>query len=446
MQDQELFTNYELKSWDYSPRIYKIVAFSAIFNILAILVVGQSNLLTRKGCDSPLVGKVCTVIDAVYVGGTVLTTTSKSVDEAYNPTELTSDDEVTFINVADRLTYPEGYFALANPEQALGQDPTADLNGFGTIENGTTSTIPGIPNNPTITNPTNPTTKNPLSKPQVLPRQPKGRIVSDLPDDPLGDMTDNPTVDPKVKPTRPRITGTPDPKTNAKKDADALKNLDPNNPERVINKRPLKDVAMKVKESIGNGMSLTAPFNVQARGKLTEDGKIDEKSFKFTKFEGSDKQLLEIVKASVAAVSDSGYLGYLVELSGKNLDIQITQDATGVNATVQSEMESNTRASSVWLLFSTAINDFKKKKEKAIAEMQSDPAKAQEVLDEIDDLELLKTATVKADGKKIVIQFLVPQETAAKLIERKLNAPDTPETKKPNSAAQIVNKAQSAAK
>ncbi len=445
MQDQELFTNYELKSWDYSPRIYKIVAFSAIFNILAILVVGQSNLLTRKGCDSPLVGKVCTVIDAVYVGGTVLTTTSKSVDEAYNPTELTSDDEVTFINVADQLTYPEGYFALANPESVLGQDPTADLNGFGTIDNGTNPIAPGIPNNPTI-NPTNPTTKNPLSKPQVLPRQPKGRVVSDIPDDPLGDMTDNPTVDPKVKPTRPRITGTPDPKANAKKDADALKNLDPSNPEIVTNKRPLKDLAVKVKESIGNGMSLTAPFNVQARGKLTEDGKIDEKSFKFTKFEGSDKQLIEIVKASVAAVSDSGYLQYLALLSGRNLDMQVTQDATGVNATVQSEMESDTRASSVSTLLSLAIGDFKKKKEKAIAEMQNDPAKAQELLDEIDDLELLKAASVKADGKKIVIQFLVPQETAAKLIERKLNAPDVPEQKKPNSAAQISNKAQSAAK
>ncbi len=338
MQEQELFTNYEMKSWDYSPRIYKIVAFSTIFNILAILVVGQSNLLTRKGCDSPLVGKVCTVIDAVYVGGTVLTTTSKSVDEAYTPTELTSDDEVTFINVADQLTYPEGYFALANPESVLGQDPTADPNGFGTIDNGTTSTIPGIPNNPTITNPTNPASKNPLSKPQVLPRQPKGRIVSELPDDPLGDMNDNPTVDPKDK-SRPRITNTPKPTPNptTTADADAMKYLDPNNPEITTNKRPLKDLAEKVKESIGNGMSLTAPFNVQAKGTLTKDGRIDEKTFKFTRSEG-DARIIEIVKSSVAAVSDSGYLQYLALLNGRNLDMQVVQDATGVNATVQSEM------------------------------------------------------------------------------------------------------------
>ncbi|HNQ14164.1 MAG TPA: hypothetical protein PKM58_01285 [Pyrinomonadaceae bacterium] len=444
MHDQELFTNYELKTWDYSPRIYKILAFSAIFNILAILVVGQSNLLTRKGCDSPLVGKVCTVIDAVYLGGTVLTTTSRTVDEAYTPTELTSDDEVTFINVADQLTYPEGYFSLANPESALGQDPTVDLNGFGTIDNGTNPIAPGIPNNPTV-NPTNPTTKSPLSKPQVLPRQPKGRVVSDLPDDPLGDMTDNPTVNPKDKPTRPRITGTPDPKANANKEAEALKNLDPTNGEVEINRRPLKNLAKKVKDSVGKGMSLTTPFNVQAKGKLTEEGKIDSKNFNFTKSQG-DERLVEIVKESVAAISDSGYLQYLKLLSGKNLDLQVTQDATGVNATVQSEMESDTRASSVSTLLSFAIGEFKKKKEKAIAEMQNDPAKAQEVLDEIDDLELLKAASVKTDGKKIVLQFFVPQETAAKLIERKLNAPDTPDEKKPNSAAQIVDKALSAAK
>ena len=49
MQEQELFQSYEVKNWDFSPRIYKILAASAIFNVLALLVVAQTNVLTTKG-------------------------------------------------------------------------------------------------------------------------------------------------------------------------------------------------------------------------------------------------------------------------------------------------------------------------------------------------------------------------------------------------------------
>ena len=59
MQEQELFQSYEVKNWDFNPRVYKILAVSAIFNVLALFIVGQTNLLTTKGCDSPLVGGVC---------------------------------------------------------------------------------------------------------------------------------------------------------------------------------------------------------------------------------------------------------------------------------------------------------------------------------------------------------------------------------------------------
>ncbi len=437
MQEQELFNNYEVKTWDFSGRFYKILAVSAIFNLLALLVVGQSSLLTTKGCDSPLVGKVCTVIDALYVSGTVMTTNTKSVDEPYVATELTSDDEITFINFADQLTYPEGYFALSNPElAALQNDPNAAMD---FIPGGVNPTIPGIPNNPTIGNPT---VNNPLSKPQVLPKKPKGKVVDDLSDlDITAGLTDNPTV-PKNPTERPRVTKSPDKKDDQKvADADAQKNLDPNNEDTIkTNKRPFKDLKPDVKDKLSKGMSLTAPFNVQAKGKLTSDGKIDKKTFKWTRTEGTDAALVEVVKSSVEAINDSGYLQYLTLLSGKSLDFQFSQDATSIAATVQSEMESETRAQSVSSLLSLAINDFKRKKEKAIAEMQTNPELAKELLDEIDDLELLKNAKVTADGKRIVIQFVVPQEVAGKMIERKLNEPDTPE-KKPNSAAQVVNKA-----
>ncbi len=440
MQEQDLFNNYEVKNWEFSGRFYRILAASAAFNILALLVVGQSNLLTTKGCESPLVGKVCAVIDALYVSGTVMMTTTESVDEPYVASELTSDEEVTFINVAERLSYPEGYFALSNPElAAIQNDPNSSMIDFSSV--GVNPTIPGIPNNPTVV--------NPLSKPQVLPKT-RNKVVEDLSGlDPLGGISENPTIKSDTNTERPRVTKTP--KVDVKKDptvadADAQRLLDPNNEADIVtNKRPLKDLLPKVREGLGNGMSLKAPFLVEAKGKLSKDGKIDQKTFKFTKSEGSDAALIELVKSSVAAVSDSGYLQYLTLLSGKTLDFQFSQDATNIAATLQSEMESETRAQSVSTLLSIAIRDTKSKKEKAIAEMQTNPEKAKELLDEIDDLEILKNAKVTTDGKKIVIQFVVSQEVAGKMIERRLNEPETPE-KKPNSAAQVVKSSDSSGK
>src|SRR5688572_23821506 len=120
MQEQELFQSYEIKSWDFNPHIYKIIGISAVLNILALFIVGETNLLTRKGCESPFVEKVCQVLDTVYVGTTILGTSSEYVDKDYEPSEL-ADAEITFIDVTgnEKFNYPEGYFALSNPELAM---------------------------------------------------------------------------------------------------------------------------------------------------------------------------------------------------------------------------------------------------------------------------------------------------------------------------------------
>ena len=117
MQEQELFQGYEVRNWDFSPRLYKILAFSAIFNVLALLVVAQSNLLTTKGCDSPLVGGVCQVLDTLVVGGTALTADKQYIDDPYTTTVLPSADEIVWIPVSDDpFTYPARYRQKANPE------------------------------------------------------------------------------------------------------------------------------------------------------------------------------------------------------------------------------------------------------------------------------------------------------------------------------------------
>ncbi|HTK26510.1 MAG TPA: hypothetical protein VL327_08125, partial [Pyrinomonadaceae bacterium] len=92
----DLFNNYEIRNWNYSPRLYKIIAASAAVNLLALLVVAQTSLLTMKGCDSPFVGKVCQVLDTVYVSSLLFGTDREYVDQAYQKTEL-ADADVTFV-------------------------------------------------------------------------------------------------------------------------------------------------------------------------------------------------------------------------------------------------------------------------------------------------------------------------------------------------------------
>src|SRR5688572_23665258 len=139
----DLFRDYEIKTWEITPRIYKIIAVAAVANLLALLIVSQTSLLTTKGCDSPLVGRVCQVLDTVYVASTIFGTDREYIDAAYEHTDL-GDSEITFVDVTgydtQPLDYPEGYFQIANPEQFLATNETTFDDGL------TTSGIPGIPN------------------------------------------------------------------------------------------------------------------------------------------------------------------------------------------------------------------------------------------------------------------------------------------------------------
>src|SRR5215470_378163 len=126
----DLFHKYEIKTWNLGPRIYKILGVSALVNVLAVVFVGQTDLLTRKGCDSPITSTVCQVIDMAVVADTVFGTKRDYVDEVYEKTSL-KDADVTFVDVSNaepQLQYPEGYFALANPEQAALLAQVTDLD------------------------------------------------------------------------------------------------------------------------------------------------------------------------------------------------------------------------------------------------------------------------------------------------------------------------------
>lgn len=420
-QPGDLFYNYEIKNWDLSPRLYKILGISAVANILALIVIGSSGLLTARGCDSPFVGRVCQVLDTVYVGSLIFGTDREYVDAPYEKTDL-GDAEITFVNVTGvdpPLTYPAGYFQLANPEQQFSNvtDPMATPPGF---------IAPGIPySNPTING------GGLINTPQIKPNDNPNAVVGDLPTgSPLGnDPTENPTLGPRNRQGGKFGKGGTGANTDdvAKASPSPSPSVDPTQPyqEKVVNSRPFKDLATEVNVMRDKKeLNLDAEFSVTAKGKLTKEGKLDEKTFKFVTAASSDPKMVDVVKRSIEAFNDSGMLQYLEDLSGKDLNLAIAQDKENVTGEVRSQVERETRAQGLATALRLGIQFAIGEKEKKIQALQAEnnPEKAQSLQNTMDELELLKQTEVVAEGKDIVVKFKSPKTAIHNLIIRKLDA------------------------
>lgn len=434
MQEQELFQSYEVKNWNFSPRLYKILAFSGIFNVLALLIVAQSNLLTTKGCDSPLVRSVCQVLDTLYIGGTVLTTDRQTVNEDYEKTEL-ENAEIVWIPVSeDPFKYPEGYFGLSNPASLV---PT-EITGDGTFP----QNIPGIPN------PTTGGGTNLMDQPQVLP-QPNDNAVTNLPTTPYS--FENRTI-PRGKTPRnrtpknrknPTLSNTsPNNLDLGDKTATTTDEKDPNktvkNPtdekveEVVINRKPMKDFASVVKTKFDKKeVDLSQNFKVVAEGVLTKDGKLDITTDKKTKqpksrilLKEGNAEMIAVAEQAIAAIGDSGWLGYLRNQDVEKINFTIVQDNDNLQVIITSDLPTEERAKTVSSGLSGIFLIGKNKKDLG------------------DDEKVLLSnakAIVNPDNKKqFVLNFLIPKATALEMITRRLKeVEDKPaETKPSGSTAQ----------
>jgi hypothetical protein len=458
MQEQELFQNYELKGWEPSPRIYKIFGASALASLLSLFVVGQTQLLTTKGCDSPFVGKVCSVLDTLYVGGTALSTDAGMVSKEYEPNEL-ADADITFINVDEQFKYPEGYFALSNPELA---NPALNPNDPMAIPGGNyipdaTGTFPGIPN-PTIGG-----SNDLLSKVPELPKENPNAVIGNLPSSPYS-VGSNRTL-PKYKAPRnrpikkaPALNNTsPDalPKLDTEQTADKNPTVDPketadqtplkNEPVKdfEINKKPLKDYAANLKAKYDKKeVDLTQPFNVVAVGVIDKDGKLDTKTIDpktkrpvsgFVKAEGNE-QMVEVAKQAIEAVGNSGWLGYLHMLGVDKINFTVIQDNENLKVVITSDQPTPQRAETI----KNGLNGFIE------GALMFDRSNIKKLGD--DERLLLQSAKVTFSGKQFVLDFAMPKQKAQEMITRKLNEPPTPEEKKPNSAAQASENNKTAVK
>lgn len=443
LHEGDFLYHYELPSWQLGPRLYQILGASIAVNLVLLAIFGQASFLTAKGCDGPLVGKVCQVLDTVYIGTMLFGTDREYADVEYDPTRLSKDDDVTFVDVSNLeapLEYPEGYFQIANPDQQFASvDQTALNNGF---------IAPGIPSNPTIT-----TTPDLTNTPQVLPPANPNAVEGTLPtfNDP------NPTT-PRNR-RNPRLNKIPNNTTVADANANTNTNSNPTvqNPSTpnantaaqqdqavvdkngvFINKRPLTDQAKQtIADLNANKVKLDAPFKVVVEGTLglAKDGKtIVLKNPKLVPDPNvkNDPTVEKLVSDWILRVGDSGWFGYLDKLDQKGklktkkIQVAVEQNNTDFVASIRSEMpsenEARTASSGLGLLISGGI-----------------------LTTSGDEQTFLKSATTGVDGNSLIFNFKMPTADVQQVIQRKL-ADLEKSVNQPNSTAVVGPSNSTAAK
>jgi len=412
LQAGDLFYNYEIKTWNRSPRLYKILGAAALANIAALFIFAQTSILTMKGCDSPFVGNVCKVLDTLYLGTKLFGTEREYVDAAYDKTEL-GDSEITFVDVSGEtppLSYPEGYFQVANPveyamQQQMLNDPALN-NGFSNLPSGFPVTTPSTGSSLIDTAPNLPK-QNPNVVDGELPTFGGGSGVASNPRPKTGNrggrtkspVTDNSVDDNDVAEVKPSPSPTESPAVAPTPlSSDAVKAVE-------INKKPLVDFADIVAAKwAAKELDLNQDFTVVLNGVLTADGKLDREKSKFDpNLEKGDPKMINVGKAAMEALGDSGYLTYLKLLGVDKVTATLVQDDEKINVVIKSSQKTADGATRIkngingYLLIGKTLVD--------------NPS---------DERTLLDGASVTTDGKSFLLNFTMPKQIAQEMINRKL--------------------------
>ena len=433
-QEGDLFHSYEIRNWEMGPRMYKILAASAILNLAVLGFIAQTDLLTRKGCDSPWAGRVCQVLDMAYVGTMLFGSEREFVDQEYEKIDL-GDAEITYIDanlVTPPMEYPTGYFQIANPLQfeMLKQQQA---------EGGFTSGFSPLP-------PPGSSGSDLLAKAPELPKPNSDSVIGEIPDSPFS-VSGNSDTSPKQRfgtgrnKKKPAANTNTDPdETVAQNNSNTNANTDPpisSDPlsSVEINKRPIADLGNSINALKEKGpLNLESEFSVSGKGRLDKNGRLDPKTFRYGPVTGKDENVVNVVKESIEALNEAGYLAYIKDIIGKELGFVLAQNADNLEATFQTDLDNDSlakqRKSSLDLLISIA----KSRKQGANA-TQNDK----------DDLLLLDGVQTEVVGKTLRIKFVVPKAVAHPMIQRKL-AEQAAELKKPNGIANVTGSSNTAAR
>lgn len=462
MEEKELFEDYEIKNWEFTPRLFKMFGVGTLVTFLSVFAFGQFNLMQSKACDNAIVGTFCQVLDAAYVATTFAGEEGEWASRDYVKDTI-EDADVTFVDVSAMeppLKYPEGYFALANPEQyAEMQNPNGDVMGMPfPSDSGFPSSFPNstFPSNTTTTPP--PSATDMLNKPAELPKQNNDAVKGAIPDSPFS-ISDETASIPKSTPTRTTPTYVPPrrrpgnrtprlPRTNRTPREDTLaaantntntnsENAEPSStptdPLSAIgdfnakfNKKPLQDFADEViiKTDGAEKIDLTKPFMVEVQGVLNKEGKLDLKQTRFVDDDG-DPKMVDVAKAAIEAVNNSGLLSYLRDQGVEKITFVLEQNDKELTAVIRGELPNESKAKTV----SSGLRGLL-----AIAK----------VTNRDDDLKkLMDAANFGNQDKNFVMNFALPKKDAHEMINKKLQEA---RIKKSQDSSSVSNNAKAQAK
>jgi hypothetical protein len=422
MEEKELFEDYEIRGWEMSPKMYKIFGAAALLQLFVIFTVAQFNLLQTKACDSPYVGKVCQVLDAAYLGSTLLGEDSDFVSKEYVKDEI-EDADVTFIDVSNAeppFTYPEGYFALANPESVTNQTVLPDLNNYQTGSSSPQSL--GLDQPQILPTPNNNVTNQPIpDKPfdfgddSVMPNPKPSRVPAYRP--PVNRLPN--TKKPPLKNDSPKELPDLDGKETAENNANSNSNKGKPEPtptpiesEQVaaieINKLPFEDLGDSINGKLERKeVDLNKPFLVVLDGAIAADGKLDRSKSRFVRSDG-DEQMVNVAKDAIESIGSSGFLAYLKNIGVEKINITLIQDDKQVSAIIVSDQKTPEKAKSTASSFNLILSGLNILDEKGIKKLDEN-SKA-----------LIKNSKVTNDGKSFVLNFALPKADAQDLINRSL--------------------------
>ncbi len=408
----ELFSHYEVKSWEFGPHLYKVLAASVVINLVGFLVLAQSDF-TKRGCDSPFVGRVCQVLDTVYVGAMLFGTDREYADVAYEKSEL-EDADITFVDVSGEippLSYPDGYFQIANPVQyAMLKQQQAD----GIVQ--TTPSYPGFTPNPTIADDT---VRN--AKP-IIPKVNPNPLEGEEPDSPFKFEDDEPKSGKTDRPLNGKVNGGKNGKgetagnDNTKSDPKADPSPTPTDDIAVadkngvfLNKRPIKDFGADTLEKIDQKeISLETPFKVTITGKLglAKDKNtvkmLNPKLVPDRSGIKNDPAMEKLAQDAILAVSDAGWFGYLYQQNVRNVIVTLEQNDIEFVVNVQSDQPSEAEAKRT----ASGLNGIL-----ALAMPTLKP----------NEKEFLSRAVLSSQGKTFQIKFNIPKPLVQELIKQKLD-------------------------
>ncbi len=356
----ELFDKFEVNRDPKWPLLSKLAGASLVLHLALVWVMIY----------------VPAVRNTVNIAALIAST--KFVDKDYVATQI---DDVQIISL-EKFHYPEGYFALEGPA----------VNGY--VAKANDPFAPKIISQWRANEPDPEASASPSPSPAASPSA-----------SPSASPTASPSVSAEVA-----QSASPSPSPDAQ--ADAQKELEKTAAkinvtlpeENEINKKPLKDLAIKANDLKNQGkLDLNKPFKIVIQAKLGENGKLQ--NFKFLDRAG-DEVLNDLFTGMVAALNDSGLLVYLSGISkanpGSTIIISVEQGESEVLASLESEV--------------TTPDDARQ----LAAGLNGMLAAGGLVRAGKDEAKLMKNTSATSDGKKVVVNFSMPRQTVIDMLKKQV--------------------------